>query len=76
MLETHGIREGRGITYVSVEFVVDAMVRSATDDSVGGKAWGIWPEGYSDMGDDEAGDWGAVHLKEHYAKQRAKGDVL
>ena len=75
-LEKAGARPGQGITYASIDVVVDAMVRSAMDESVGGKAWGAWPEGYSDMGDDEAGGWGGDQMRDHWKIQRAKGDVL
>ncbi|KIW65144.1 hypothetical protein PV04_07426 [Phialophora macrospora] len=63
-------------SWTSIDLVVDAMVKSATDESAGGKTWGIWPEGYSDFKDDEAGGWGSDHLKEHFEIQRAKGDTL
>jgi NAD(P)-dependent dehydrogenase (short-subunit alcohol dehydrogenase family) len=67
---------GAKLSWTSIDFVVDAMVRSATDESAGGKAWGIWPEGYSDFQDDEAGGWGGDHLREHFKIQRAQGDKL
>ncbi|OAP63813.1 hypothetical protein AYL99_03040 [Fonsecaea erecta] len=75
-LEKQGVKPGQGFSWASVEYVVDAMVRSATDPNVGGKAWGIWPEGYSDMGEDEAGGWAGDHMRKHWEIQRQKGDIM
>ncbi|KIW92194.1 uncharacterized protein Z519_07178 [Cladophialophora bantiana CBS 173.52] len=76
VLASRGVTPGHGMTWASIDHVVDAMVRSATDPSVGGVAWGIWPEGYFDMGDDEAGGWAGDHLREHWKIQRERGDNM
>jgi NAD(P)-dependent dehydrogenase (short-subunit alcohol dehydrogenase family) len=75
-LKAAGIEPGKGLTYVDIEDVVDAVVRSSTDESVAGKAWGIWPEGYADLKDDETGGWGVEQLMENFAKRQVAGDVL
>ena len=67
---------GAKLSWASIDLVVDAMVRSATDESVNGKAWGVWPDGYADFKDDEAGGWGGDQLREHFKTQRAHGDSL
>jgi NAD(P)-dependent dehydrogenase (short-subunit alcohol dehydrogenase family) len=76
VLKAAGFESGRGFTWTDVELVVDAIVRSATDESVVGKAWGVWPDGYHDIGDDEEGSWGAKHMREQFEKARARGDNL
>ena len=71
-LEASGVK----LTWASIDLVVDAMVRAATDENAGGKSWGVWPEGYSDFKDDEAGGWGGDHLREHFESLRRRGDSV
>ncbi len=55
---------GAKLSWTSIDSVVDAMVRCATDEGVGGKAFGVWPDGFADFKDDEAGGWGGDQLRE------------
>ena len=73
-LEAAGIKPGQGFTFADIDLVVDAMVRSATDETVGGKAWGIWPGGYQDLADDEDGRWAGDQLREQMKILREMGD--
>jgi hypothetical protein len=65
--------KGVHLSYASIDHVVDAMVKSATDESAGGKSWGVWPDGWDDFEDNEAGLWGAKRMKEHLRIERGKG---
>jgi NAD(P)-dependent dehydrogenase (short-subunit alcohol dehydrogenase family) len=60
--------------FARVDQVVEAMVRCATDESAGGKAFAVYPQGYVDMGDDEEGGWAADHMRSvaHKMKQKRK----
>ncbi|KAJ9615809.1 hypothetical protein H2200_001886 [Cladophialophora chaetospira] len=71
-IEATGVK----LSWTSVDFVVDAMVRSAVDEKAGGISWGVWPQGYDDFKDDEAGGWGGDQLREHFNIQRKHGDSL
>jgi 5'-hydroxyaverantin dehydrogenase len=55
---------GFKVKTANIDLVVDAMVRSALDESVGGKAWAIFPGGYADFKDDELGGWGPKRARE------------
>ena len=74
--QAHIEAAGTKLSFASIDLVVDAMVRSATDESVNGKSWGFWPEGYADFQDDEAGGWGGDQLRAHLNIQRSRGDTV
>lgn len=75
-MAARGIEPGKGMSCASIDLVVDAMTRSATDPSVGGKAFAVVPEGYFDMGDDEAGGWAGDYQRGFFAVRRSKGDLV
>lgn len=75
-MESMGVRPGQGLTWADMHHVVDAMTLRATDPSVTGRAFAIWPEGYVDMKDDEQGHYAGPHMQEYTALQRKKGDLL
>ncbi len=55
--------EQAGIKLISVQHVVNAMLRLACDESVNGRSLGVGPDGPFDFGDDFAGHDGFLALR-------------
>ncbi|KIX02743.1 uncharacterized protein Z518_08685 [Rhinocladiella mackenziei CBS 650.93] len=71
-----GVKPGAGLTFASIDHVVNAVTKSATDETVSKRVFFVVPEGFIDAGDDEAGGWAADCMREQWKVRRSKGDIM
>ncbi|KAL6811541.1 NAD(P)-binding protein [Trichoderma sp. SZMC 28015] len=75
-MDKSGMPEGKGLTFATVDAVVDAVGRCAVDENVVGRSIAVMPEGNFDLGDDEAGLWAGAALKKIVQARKDAGDVI
>ena len=71
-----GLTPEKGMTISSIDHVVNATTKCATDDNVHGRSFIVVQEGYFDMNDDEAGGWAGDYMKDQWRFRRSKGDLM
>ncbi|KAK4070809.1 hypothetical protein Trihar35433_5276 [Trichoderma harzianum] len=75
-MDKSGMPEGKGLTFATVDAVVDAVGRCAVDENVVGRSIAVMPEGNFDLGDDEEGLWAGATLKKIVQARKDAGDVI
>ncbi|KAL7784039.1 NAD(P)-binding protein [Trichoderma afarasin] len=75
-MDKSGMPEGKGLTFATVDAVVDAVGRCAVDENVVGRSIAVMPEGNFDLGDDEEGLWAGAALKKIVQARKDAGDVI
>ncbi|KAH0526887.1 hypothetical protein TsFJ059_010157 [Trichoderma semiorbis] len=75
-MDKSGMPEGKGLTFATVDAVVDAVGRCAVDENVVGRSIAVMPEGNFDLGDDEEGLWAGAALKRIVQARKDAGDVI
>ncbi|KAG9769807.1 hypothetical protein KCU88_g6779, partial [Aureobasidium melanogenum] len=78
ILAEKGILEGKGITFVNIDRVVDAAARLAVDESLHGRSLAVvpGPHGVIDLKDDEDGMWAGEVVNDILKTRRAAGDLM
>jgi hypothetical protein len=73
-----GVPELQTFTWVDMDKVVDAAARFATDDSLHGRVFGIFPDphGVVDLVEDEEGGWSGKISTEMARQRREAGDLI
>ncbi|KAK0761494.1 hypothetical protein N5P37_006446, partial [Trichoderma harzianum] len=75
-MDKSGMPEGKGLTFATVDAVVDAVGRCAVDENVVGRSIAVMPEGNFDLGDDEEGLWAGAALKKIVQARKDAGNVI
>lgn len=75
-LDKSGLPEGKGLTFATVDAVVEAVGRCTVDENVVGRSIAVVPEGNFDLGDDEEGLWAGAALKKIVQTRKDAGDLI